>query len=474
MAIRTLILRKKISEKNKELQALRSMTADFESRKADLEQREAELETAIEEASTEEERTVVEEEADKYEADQASLEKDISDNDQKISDLENEISEMERELSEIEENQRAVPEAPAPEVSNEPETRKTERKFTKMLKTRSLRQMSIQERDAFVNSDDTQALVAEIRSAIKEKRAISGGAYTISDTIIGLLREDVMDYSKLYKHVNVVRLTGKGREIVMGTTPEAIWEECCDPIYELDQAFTQVELDCFKLAGYFAVCNALLEDSDIDLLDALMSSLNASMGYALDKAILYGKGSTGKMPTGVVTALAADQSLSGNIITVPTASSTGIKLFQALIIGASKAANRYARGEKIWTMNEATYATIVSESIAVNAAGAIVAGVNGTMPVTGGVIEVLNFVPAKNIVAGYFELYVLGERKGMTIDTSEHVKFIEDQTVIRGRCRYDGKPAIPGAFIAVGIDNTTPSTEIDFATPSNDDEGGEG
>jgi HK97 family phage major capsid protein len=473
MAIRTLILRKKISEKSKELEALRSLTADFESRKADLEKREAELEKAIEEASTEEERSVVEDEADKFEADQSALETDISENDEKITNLEGEISEMERELSEIEENQRAVPAAPAPELTDEPETRKTERKFHTMLKTRSLRQMSIQERDAFVQADETQALVAEIRSAIKEKRAISGGAYTISDTIIGLLREDVMDYSKLYKHVNVIRLTGKGREIVMGTTPEAIWEECCDPLYELNQAFTQVELDCYKLAGYFAVCNALLEDSDIDLLDALMSSLNASMGYALDKAILYGKGSTGKMPTGVVTALAADQTLSDHIITIPAASSTGVKLFQSLILGASKAANRYARGEKVWAMSEATYATVVSESIAVNAAGAIVSGVNGTMPVTGGIIEVLNFIPASNIVAGYFELYVLGERKGMTIDTSEHVKFIEDQTVIRGRCRYDGKPAIPAAFIAVGLNATAPTTSIDFATPP-EEEGGEG
>lgn len=473
MAIRTLILRKKISEKSKELEALRSLTADFESRKADLEKREAELEAAIEEASTEEERSVVEDEADKFEADQSALETDISENDEKITNLEGEISEMERELSEIEENQRAVPAAPAPELTDEPETRKTERKFHTMLKTRSLRQMSIQERDAFVQADETQALVAEIRSAIKEKRAISGGAYTISDTIIGLLREDVMDYSKLYKHVNVIRLTGKGREIVMGTTPEAIWEECCDPLYELDQAFTQVELDCFKLAGYFAVCNALLEDSDIDLLDALMSSLNASMGYALDKAILYGKGSTGKMPTGVVTALAADDTLDDtNIITISSANSTGIKLFQQLILAASKTANRYARGEKVWTMSEATYATILSESVAVNAAGAIVSEVNGRMPVTGGIIEVLNFIPAKNIVAGYFELYVLGERKGMTIDTSEHVKFIEDQTVIRGRCRYDGKPAIPAAFVLIGIDNETPTEAIDFATPS--DEGGEG
>lgn len=469
MAIRSMMIRKKLSDARKNLETLRAKTGDFETRKAELVKREAELEEAIGEASSDEEQKVVEENVASFEADQSALENEISENDQAISDLEGEISEMERELSEIEEAQRTVAQGPVPEKGAEPakETKKTKKGTRTMLRTRSLRQMSIQERDAFVNSEETQELLSEVRAAVSEKRAITGGAYTIGETIIGLLREDVIDYSKLYKHVNVVRLSGKGREIVMGTTPEAFWEECCDPIYELDQAFTQVEIDCFKLAGYFAVCNALLEDSDIDLLDALMGSLNASIGYALDKAIIYGKGSTYKMPTGVVTAIAADVTLSStNIIKIGTSDSVGTKLFQKLILAAANSANRYARGEKVWVMAESTYATVVSESVAVNAAGAIVAGVDGRMPVTGGIIEVLNFVPANNIVAGYFELYVLGERKGMTIDTSEHVKFIQDQTVIRGRCRYDGKPAIAKAFVAIGINNTDPTTEISFADPS--------
>lgn len=336
-----------------------------------------------------------------------------------------------------------------------------------MIRSKSLRQLSIQERSDLIASDEIQNLLTEVRACAKDhKRAISGGSYTIGEQLIGLLREDVIDYSKLYRRVNVARLSGKGREIVMGTFPEAIWEECCDPINELDQAFTAVELDCFKVAGYFAVCNALIEDSDIGLLDNLMVALNASIGLALDKAILYGTGV--KMPTGVVTAIAASETLKvSNEVTIATASSTGIKLFQELIKAGGKTANRYARGEKTWVMAESTYTTLLAESLAVNAAGALVAGFEDRMPVAGGALVVLNFVPANNIVAGYFDLYTLGERKGFTIDTSEHVKFIEDQTVIRGRARYDGKPAIPAAFVVIGINNTTPTEEIDFANPSN-------
>ena len=49
------------------------------------------------------------------------------------------------------------------------------------------------------------------------------------------------------------------------------------------------------------------------------------------------------------------------------------------------------------------------------------------------------------------------ERAGMQIDESEHVRFIEDETVFRVKARYDGKPVIPEAFVAIGINGATVS-----------------
>lgn len=467
MALRTMILRKKISDKKTEIESLRAKLADLAAQEAELVKREQELESAINEVTNEEEQKVVEEEVSKFEAEKASNDEATSEITQQISDIEGEVSEMERQLNEIEDQQRTVPPIPTPSGEDEkPKKKSTGKRGSNMIRTKSLRQMSTVDRDVFVASEEVQNLLTEIRACMKDhKRSISGGAYTIGEQMIGLLREDVGDYSKLYRYVNVKKLTGKGREIVMGTYPEAFWEECCDPIYELDQAFTQIEVDCYKVAGYFAICNALLEDSDIDLLDELMIALNSSIGYALDKAILYGTGT--KMPTGVVPALAADASLSlTNIITIGTSDSVGIKLFQKLLLASGAADQEYSRGDMIWVMNKKTYNTIKVESLSVNAAGAIVAGIEKTMPVEGGTVITLNFVPDNNIVAGYFELYVLSERKGMTIDQSEHVKFIEDQTVLRGRARYDGKPVILKAFILIGINNTSPTTSIDFANPS--------
>ena len=99
--------------------------------------------------------------------------------------------------------------------------------------------------------------------------------------------------------------------------------------------------------------------------------------------------------------------------------------------------------------------------VAVDGSGAYVSVVNGRMPAIGGEIIVINDIPNNNIVMGYFDLYALLEKKGITIDTSEHVKFLEDQTVVRGRGRYDGKPVIAKAFVAIGI-GSAPTTEVDF------------
>ena len=96
--------------------------------------------------------------------------------------------------------------------------------------------------------------------------------------------------------------------------------------------------------------------------------------------------------------------------------------------------------------------------------GAVVAGMGDTMPVIGGTIEILDFVPDNVIIGGYDGLYLLAERAGTSLDQSEHRFFIEDQTVFRGTARYDGKPAIAEGFMALGINAATVSASaVTFA-----------
>ena len=458
MALRSLMLSKKIKEAKTELEALRAKESDFEARAAEIEKREAEIAESIEEANSDEEKQVVEEAVASVEADAAALETEKAENDQKIADLEKEVSEMETELNEVEDQQRASKKAPADPSTpskNPIGVNITERKTNTMFKTRTLRSMDIAQRAELVSREDVQKTLAEVRTFIKEKRSITGGNLTIGETILGLIRENVLEYSKLYSRVSVTTTNKDGRLIVQGAAPEAIWTECCAAISELDITFGQVELDCYKVAGYFAICNATLEDSDIDLVDALVVALSQALGKAIDKAVIYGTGT--KMPTGAVTAIASTAS---QLVTI-SSSDHDKTFFQDIVTAYAKADSKYSRGEKTWIMNDATYALVMKEAVAVDGSGAYVAMVNGVMPVVGGDIIVLPFVPDNNIVFGYFDLYAVLEKRGMTIDTSEHVKFLDDQTVLRAKARLDGKPAIAKAFVAIGI-GAAPTTEVEF------------
>ena len=253
-----------------------------------------------------------------------------------------------------------------------------------------------------------------------------------------------------------------------------VWTECCANLNELSLTFYDLELDCYRIAGYFAVCNSNLEDSDIALATELINALGKAIGLGLDKAILYGDNS--RMPEGIVyrlcqTVQPADYPATArpwvdlhttNVLSIP-ANTKGADLIAALALDFGAAKGKYSKGNKVWVMNEATYTQLVAACVSVDAAGAIVSGVNGVMPVVGGNIEVLDFIPDNVIIAGYFDCYVLAERAGSQFATSEHVRFLNDQTIFRGIARFDGTPAISEAFVAIGLNGVTPDATMTFA-----------
>ena len=461
MALKALMLRKKLSDAQKALNALTAKDAEFESR-------ESEIATSIEEAETEEEKAAVEEAVTAYETDKAAHESEKEGLEGTIRDLEEQLSAEERA-----QNTDPTPDEPAPEIPAQ-EVR------TAMRKNIIFDRMTAQERTALIQREDVKAWLTEVRACMTEKRAITNVGLTIPEIMLGLLRENVIVYSKLYKHVTVRPVGGTARQLIMGTVPEAIWTDCCANLNELTLGFNDLEMDCFKVGGFFAICNANLEDSDIDLAAELLSALGQAIGLALDKAILYGRNASGtqKMPMGVVSRLVQTEAPTGypatartwvdlhtsNVISITAANSTGIKLFQSLVSASGAIKGKYSRGEKVWVMNETTYTALTAEAMAINAAGAIVSGMGATMPVIGGAVEVLSFIPDNVIIGGYFDLYILAERAGQKFAQSEHVRFLQDQTVFKGTARYDGAPAIAEGFAAIGIKGTTPNATMTFPT----------
>ena len=457
--LKALMLKKKLDERNKALQALKDAAADFE-------KREAELAADIEEASTgtEEEQKAVEEAVDAFEAEKTS-------NAEEIKRLEGEIEELENELKETESQQAEAQTAPA----EEPETRTAERKNFKM-RTRMFDKLTAEQRTALFESERFAGFAAEIRSAIKEQRALTNAGLTIPTELLEVLRWKIEEYSKLVRKVNLQVVGGKGREIIPGTIPEAVWTEMCGNLNELALTFNDVEVDGYKVGGYIPVCNAVIEDSDIDLVGVVLEAIAKGMGLALDKAIVYGSGT--KMPLGIVTRLAQTSEPASYPATARTwvdlhtsnvktgTGATGLNLIKEIITNSACADDKgYENRGFMWLMNHKTKVTLLANALEVDSAGAIVAGVRDEMPVIGGEIVELSFIPDNNIVFGYGDLYVLAERAGFRLDNSEHAMFVNDKTVFRGTARYDGQPSIAEAFGVLTIVNSAPTTSgISFAS----------
>lgn len=461
MALKVLMLRKTLNDTKKAYDALMD---EFGA----LEKREADIAEAIEEAETDEERGAVEAEIDAFEAEKKRLE------DEKAK-LETRIEELEADIAAEEEEQIIEP-APA----EEPDPNITFERSSNKMTTRDMifNRMTAPERGAFFAREDVKEFLGDIRSCIKEKRALTNVGLVIPEVLLGVLRENIERFSKLYSHVNVRAINGKGRELIMGQYDEAVWTECCANLNELSLAFYDQEVDCYMVAGYYAICNANIEDSDIDLASEVMTAIGQAIGRALDKAILYGRNSADnqKMPQGVVSRLAETSQPSGysatarpwvdlhetNIVTI-AAGTTGADLIKAIVGASAAMKGKYSRGEKVWLMNEATYTALGTATITTAADGSIVSGIFDRMPVIGGIIEVLDFIPDNVIIGGYFDLYLLAERAGQQFASSEHVRFLQSQTVFKGVARYDGAPTIAEAFVAIGINGTTPDATMTFA-----------
>lgn len=470
MALKKLMIRKKIDQRKSLLEKLREKEEGFTKRSA-------ELEAAIGEAQSDEEVAAVEEEIENHETEKEKYEKEKSTLEGEISELENELQELEKEqpaptaATTVEEGQRSGSSPQQTRSQTEGGLRmKVNKGFFKGME-RSFAQDFVQRQE--VKSFLTDIRERNIPKENMKKRAVDGADLGIPDVMLGLIRDNLHRYSKLISKVQVRRLGGKARANIVGDIPEAVWTEACAKLNELDIVFNQIQMDGYKVGGFIPVCNATLEDSDFDLANEILDALGQAMGLAVDKAILYGTGD--KMPVGIVKRLAetlqpaywgSREKTWVNLSATNVGQVTGAdakELFANLIRFTGKAKANYGNGQKFWAMNENTYTELQARMVEFNAAGAIVSSMSNTMPIIGGDIVILPFMADGDIVGGYGSHYILAERAGSTFAVSEHVQFIEDNTVYKATSRYDGRPIFGDGFVAMNITGAAPTTTVAFA-----------
>ena len=466
MALKTIMLRKSIDKKKAELEALREKDAEFQTR-------EAELEAAIGEAQTDEEQAAVSEQVEAYDTEHNAHEAAKDGLTREIEALENELAEEERKQK-----------VPAPAAGTKPEERREATHMNKIniraLPTgqRAFDALPLEMRNSIVAQEDVKQFLQQLRSMKGQSRALTGGDLTIPVVFLDLIAENMFRYSKLMNRVRIREVSGQARQTIAGTVPEAVWTEMCGNLNELTFQFNQVTLDGYKVGGFIPVCNALLEDNDVNLASWIIEMMSESIGLAKDKAILYGKGSAYKMPMGIVTRLAQESQPADYPVNAPawvdlhttniksiSADLTGAAFWAALMQASAATFTKYNRGNMFWAMNSKTYALLKSKAITFTASGDVVANIFGFLPIVTGDIDILEFMPDNDIVGGYGDLYLWGQRSGMTIgmDDVGFTNRVQDQTLFFGKERADGMPVIAGAFVAINIAGSTPTKVMTFA-----------
>lgn len=417
MALRQLMIQKKIDQRKAALDELLQKEDDFDTRAS-------ELEAAVEEARSDEEVSAVEEEIEE-------LEKEKKEHNEKKSKLEGEISELENELEGLK--------SKTPSKTGE-RSAKTGQGGDMMNR--------MQVRELFKTGEYYErSEVKEFYERFRNLRAVNGGELTIPDIVVNRIMDIMGDYTTLYPLVDKIQVSGTTRILIDTDTEPATWIEQPGTIPTGDVGtITYVDFDGFKVGKVTFVDNYLLQDSIINLDNYVTKKLARAIAMALDAAIVNGEGSSNYQPTGIIPSLPAE-----NQVDV-TADENLIKNLgkQVGLIDTGED----AVGEIVAVMHRKTYYNRLFEfSVQVDSSGNVVGKLpNLSQPDLLGLRVVFNNnLSEDDVLFGDFSKYTLVERENITIDNSEHVKFVEDQMAFRGKGRFDGKPVKPEAFALVSI-----------------------
>lgn len=414
MALKQIMLAKKIEQR-------KAILAELSTKEDDFKTRSAELETAIEEAKTDEEITAVEESVDQLDTEKEELE-------EKKSKLEGEIADLEGELEQLN--------------SKEP----IKQKRTKEGAIEGMNRLQVRE---LLKTGEyyRRSEVIDFYEQFKNLRAVTGGELTIPDVVVNRIMDIVGDYTTLYPLVDKIQVKGTTRILVDTDTTPATWIEQSGTIPTGDTGtITNVDFDGFKVGKVTFVDNYLLQDSIINLDAYVTKKIARAIAKALDLAIVKGTGSTDKQPMGVIPSLPeknkksieADANLLKNLVKQIGIIDTG----------------EDSIGEVVAVMKRSTYYNrLLDFSIQVDSNGNVVGKLPNlrTPDLLGLRVVFNNNLDVDTVLFGEFEQYTLVERESITIDSSTHVKFSEDQTAFRGKGRFDGKPVKPEAFVLVTI-----------------------
>lgn len=477
MALKQLMLTRERKEKTDLLAAIEKEQEELRKSREAWKLRESNAEKALEELegkpdATEEERKAFDDEAAEIDKEDQELTGKEQDAEKRANKAKDRIREINKELEDLR-NRFEEGSKKAKEQEKKPAENQNERGvYVGMDKRERIVEL--------VKREDVKSFLTNVRGL--QNRGVNGAELTIPQVMLPLITEVSGQYSVLEKYMDAETISGTSAQNILATIPEAVWTETKDWVKELEMNIYQMKTSGNMVAGFIPLHISDEEDSQENLAALVINGLGRAIGRAKDKAMMYGTGV--HMPVGIMTRLAAAEKPAWwdpmwvgenapeftNLSTthLGAVSSTGlegIKLFQELLAVLGKAEKKYETGpdKKFWAMKGSTWATLQTMMLNFNSAGAVVSAANRQMPIIGGAVEELDFMPDGVIAGGYGGNYKWITRSVMTISVADQVRWLQNQVLYKGVERDDGAPMAGEAFAAFNIGGTTrPTASMDF------------
>lgn len=220
----------------------------------------------------------------------------------------------------------------------------------------------------------------------------------------------------------------------------AYWSDENAAITESQPEFSRVKLIAHKLAVYTEVPNELFGDAVVSLEAFLNHAFGEAIAFFMDDAFINGGG--GAEPLGVLN--------SGALIAVTRGTTNEVNYVDV--------ANIYSRmvpsslGNAVWVCSPAVWPQLAQMEVSAGGGGVWIPNAQGQSPGTlfGRPViiseKLADLGTQGDILFADFSHYLVGQRQGVTMATSPHFKFQNDQTVIRGTTRVDGRPWLDSAL----------------------------
>ncbi len=321
---------------------------------------------------------------------------------------------------------------------------------------------------------DMFAKVTEVQNNYSSKDPASAG-FLIPERMRSEILQLALEQSVVRSRATVITMTSLSQKIpYVDAQSHAdsvfggmifFWTEESGEVVATKAKFGRVELNAKKLTGGARVPNELWNDATA-LSTWLTAALPGGLAYYEDLAFLTGSGAG--EPLGFYNSDAA--------IAVSRSASNEIQPIDIFTMFSRMLPQSMARG--VWVANQTTLPQLLNLSHVIqnvagseNVGGSWIGIVQGSNIAGSPTLSILGrplLISEKNPALGSagdlafvdFSHYLIGDRQAVSIDTSEHSRFMHDERELRVIERVDGRPWLPAAITPKNGDPLSPVVKL--------------